>query len=551
MASPSAAASARLISTPRACTCTDAAAPVHPPPPQAKGGAGTPLGGDDLDELGAPGGWREPPRRPAAGARRRALLDVARAAVAQPTPGAAAAREARRGGGGDGGGGGAATTASGGASGAADTAAAAVVSELGARMLALQRRTHSAAKGVERITFLLAPLPSVRTVFLHFDNTTISRMHYDFCGDDRQLVDGATRCTASTQADPIPECAKEAWPAFFKSHFLGRKGKSWQQDPNDVRAGTFAGHISTDDVSIHICTKPAKALGAPRHEAAASSSDADALDTDPGLLEARRQLQRLKVFDLFDGKHALKGYRNAVGGDRAARKAARQLRTAGAVDLARVLRCIPTGRTADVDAFSLHCRRKLAAFAAGRRLYGSLPRRNARLRKQLARTRHFHRLAQMLAWGASSVRGRWNRAPRPVADKPELASIGWGAASAGFGGPISRKGLGQSRAFEHFVHSHYHPSVCFVRCNEFHTSQVCTRCWKLRPKRPAAHFEVGGSLCYKLLVCRKHTPQLVVDRDVSASSAIMAVLLEGLFKDKVPDGCTDWRKPRTPTGGGA
>ncbi|KAI8469889.1 MAG: hypothetical protein J3K34DRAFT_422322, partial [Monoraphidium minutum] len=182
-----------------------------------------------------------------------------------------------------------------------------------------------------------------------------------------------------------------------------------------------------------------------------------------------------------------------------AREAARQLRTAGAVDLARVLRCIPTGRTADVDAFSLHCRRKLAAFAAGRRLYGVLPRRHARLRKQLARTRHFHRLAQMLAWGASSVRGRWNRAPRPVADKPELAIIGWGAASAGFDGPISRKGLGPSRAFEHFVRSHYHPSVCFVRCNEFHMSQVCTLCWALRPKRPAAHFEVGGSLCYKLL----------------------------------------------------
>ncbi|KAI8464283.1 MAG: hypothetical protein J3K34DRAFT_441000 [Monoraphidium minutum] len=489
-------------------------------------------------------------------------------------------------------------------------------------MLALQRRTHSAAKGVERITFSLAPLPSFRTVFLHFDNTTISRMHYDFCGDDRQLVDGVARCTASTQSDPILERAKEAWPAFFKSHFVGRKGKSWQQDPNDVRAGTFAGHISTD---------------APRHEAAPSSSDADAFDTDQGLLEARRQLQRLKVFDLFDGKHAagpagaaqrrrggawpkptdlwgstrgctpwaelrkqgvrlcavdpgekdwisafslepsflrpgtsgstpppgpprvrdrtfihsLKGYRNAVGGDRAAREAARQLRTAGAVDLARVLRCIPTGRTADVDAFSLHCRRKLAAFAAGRRLYGVLPRRHARLRKQLARTRHFHRLAQMLAWGASSVRGRWNRAPRPVADKPELAIIGWGAASAGFGGPISRKGLGPSRAFEHFVRSHYHPSVCFVRCDEFHTSQVCTRCRALRPKRPAAHFEVGGSLCYKLLVCRKHTPQLVVDKDVSASSAIMAVLLEGLFKDKMPDSCNAWRKPRTPPGGGA
>ncbi|KAI8462195.1 MAG: hypothetical protein J3K34DRAFT_218083 [Monoraphidium minutum] len=157
----------------------------------------------------------------------------------------------------------------------------------------------------------------------------------------------------------------------------------------------------------------------------------------------------------------------------------------------------------------------------------------------------------MLAWGASSVRGRWNRAPRPVADRPKLAIIGWGAASAGFGGPISREGLGPSCAFEHFVHSHYHPSVCFVRCNEFHTSQVCTRCWRLRPKRPAAHFEVGGSLCYKLLVCKKHTPQLVVDRDVSASSAIMAVLLEGLFKDKVPDGCNAWRKPRTPPGGGA
>jgi hypothetical protein len=210
------------------------------------------------------------------------------------------------------------------------------------------------------------------------------------------------------------------------------------------------------------------------------------------------------------------GFRDATGQVAAARKAEQCLRRADPADRARAIHNITTGRTASLAAFALHCRRKLAGFDAGRRLYGSKGARHARLRKHILRNRHFHRLVQMLAWGATSVTGRWwdptRRRRRAVRKKPAVSIIGWGAASVGAGGPISRKGLGPSRDFERFVRSHY-PTVLFAKVDEYCTSKVCTACWK----KTHVNFTAGGRPTHKLQVCPDHAPPLVVDRDVSAT----------------------------------
>ena len=80
---------------------------------------------------------------------------------------------------------------------------------------------------------------------------------------------------------------------------------------------------------------------------------------------------------------------------------------------------------------------------------------------------------------------------------------------------------------------------------------MCSRCWRLRPK--GSNLCIGGAPVHKLLVCKNHTPQLVVDRDVSASAAIMAVLLAQLFEGRVPAD-NAWhkrRRRRRPAGGAA
>ena len=232
------------------------------------------------------------------------------------------------------------------------------------------------------------------------------------------------------------------------------------------------------------------------------------------------------------------GYRDATGKCRAACKARKRMRRQHPVDRARMHRCIPPGRVADPAAFALHCRRKLAAFEAGRRLYGSMQARQARLRGGILERRHFHRLAQTLAWGTSIVKGKWSpRLPVPQG-LPLVSIIGWGAANIGAGSAISRAGMGPSRKFERFVRTHY-PRVFFVRVAEYFTSRLCTSCLKLRPKG-TANVHLGGRPSHKLLVCNDHTPPLVVDRDASASFAIMTVLLSRLFTGDPPE----WQRRR-------
>jgi hypothetical protein len=204
-----------------------------------------------------------------------------------------------------------------------------------------------------------------------------------------------------------------------------------------------------------------------------------------------------------------------------------------------VLHTIPLGRTVSLSAFALHCQRKLEAFGAGRRLYGSMRARNARLRVHGLRAQQMHRLAQTLAWGATTVAGRWQRScgrrgPDRAARglRPQISVIAWGAASIGVGSAISRGGIGPSRAFERFVRAHYGPlGVFFVRVDEYCTSKVCTSCWQ----RTHKGLRIGGRPpSHKLQVCEDHTHPLVVDRDVSASIAIMVAFLNRLFAGGAP-----------------
>jgi hypothetical protein len=453
------------------------------------------------------------------------------------------------------------------------------------------------------LTFSLAPLPSYKTHFLHFDNTTIANIHYDLCGADRHVLAAAPRCTTTPRNAPVPARASPAWEAFFKPSRLGRNERMSLADDEGFASGAFSGHIATDGVSIHICRKSPRAArgeGAVPADARAEGGARKEKDATDDLAPLRKRLERLGVFRALSDAYAhakgflgapmgliglealgqlgvricavdpgltdwvtafalspfnlgrqpvaedglrawlgertfvenTQGWRDATGQAAAARQAHKRLRRADPVDRARAMYNIPSGRTVCLSAFTLHCRRKLAGFDAGRRLYGSKRAREARLRKRILRIRQMHRLAQTLAWGSTSVTSkRWKSARRPVPNKPPFSIIAWGAASVGAGGPISRKGMGPSRDFERFVRSHYGElGVFFLRIDEFCTSKVCTACWQTNH----ADFVVGGRPTHKLQVCKDHAPQLVVDRDVSASIAIMVALLERLLAGGAP-----------------
>ncbi len=243
-----------------------------------------------------------------------------------------------------------------------------------------------------------------------------------------------------------------------------------------------------------------------------------------------------------------KAYKTSTGMERARRSAQRRLRAAAlTADVARVRSVQGTGRTANLSNFMMHAEGKLAAFEAGWRLFGSLAARREKLRVHRARERHFHRLTQKLAWGFSSVESTWQK--RGLlhnffcpADRPTLSIIGFGAAGIGKGSPVSGpSGYGPSRAFERFILSNY-KTVCFVRVDEFRTSQVCTSCWKCDKK----HLVVDGCELHKFQVCEHHEPKLVVDRDASASVAIMAVLLGMLFEQQVGQWKNGWRDRTRP-----
>jgi hypothetical protein len=231
------------------------------------------------------------------------------------------------------------------------------------------------------------------------------------------------------------------------------------------------------------------------------------------------------------------------------------VRAAAPADVARVTRCISNGRTADLAKFILHAKSKLAAFDAGMRLHGALAARRDKLRVHRAQERHFHRLTQRLAWGFTTVKSVWQNKGLPhksftPADRPKLSIIGFGDSSTGHGSPLRRKyGTGPSRAFERFVHCNYR-SVCFLRVDEFRTSKVCTSCWEC----DKTNLVLAGKRSHKIQACERHGEEaLVVDRDASASVAIMAVLLGMLFEQQIGGWNDGWRdravsiREKTPT----
>jgi hypothetical protein len=173
---------------------------------------------------------------------------------------------------------------------------------------------------------------------------------------------------------------------------------------------------------------------------------------------------------------------------------------------------------------------------------GSLAARREKFRVHRARERHFHRLTQQLAWGFTTVKSQWrNKGPSrrtsTRANRPTLSIIGFGDASIGHGSPLSRKsGCGPSRAFKRFVHANY-KSVCFLRVDEFRTSKVCTSCWEC----DKTNLVVAGSRLHKIQACKRHGKTLIVDRDASASVAIMAVLLGMIFEKQVGSWDDRWR----------
>jgi len=182
-----------------------------------------------------------------------------------------------------------------------------------------------------------------------------------------------------------------------------------------------------------------------------------------------------------------------------------------------------------------------SAFDCGRRVYDSMQHRRWRLRVYQAREREWHRLAQQLAWGYTTARGKWSRgsprtAPRHT-QRPEAVVIGWGSASWE-GSALSRRMLGPSKSFNRFMRANYsHFNVHILMVDEYCTSAVCTCCCRTDDKRGFSFSSRDGKKHFrphKLQVCTKPNCKLVVDRDVSASIAIMARLLHMAVPDAPP-----------------
>jgi hypothetical protein len=189
---------------------------------------------------------------------------------------------------------------------------------------------------------------------------------------------------------------------------------------------------------------------------------------------------------------------------------------------------IPTGRNAGAAAFGLHASCKLGVFEAGHRMYGGLaPARHSRPRVRRATAVHLCQLAQTLACGASSARGKAARCgASPCAERrvsaearrrPALSIIGWGDASIGVGSAILCAGLFPVRALERFCHSNY-PAVLLVRVPETQssfstgtrrpTSQSWRCCWGcfLRAMCPPGATMPGAGGAGSPAITAAHTP---------------------------------------------
>jgi hypothetical protein len=176
-----------------------------------------------------------------------------------------------------------------------------------------------------------------------------------------------------------------------------------------------------------------------------------------------------------------------------------------------------------------------------RSVFTSMWERRWRLRKFALTQQHFHRLVQLLLWGFFTVKGVYSKhADPPLLEKPAVAIIGLGDASAGHGGCISRKGHAPTKKLQAFIVDHYYGAelgsgqthVCLLMIDEWRTSQVCSRCGN----RSLTKF--GG--VNKLLACGSDSccakpnspdkkPPLVMDRDLNAGRNILMVMMAQLF----------------------
>jgi len=232
------------------------------------------------------------------------------------------------------------------------------------------------------------------------------------------------------------------------------------------------------------------------------------------------------------------GCRGTVGGelrecghDARARFLKNRVRGSAAADR-RALSCLVPHESVDGPVLSRAISNQDGAFECGRRVYDSIQHRKWRRRVHQAREREWHRLAQQLAWGYTSVKGKWSRgSPRTAphhSARPAMVVIGWGNGSTGHNSVISRPGRGPSKAFVRFLRENYsHFNVHTLVVDEYCTSKVCTCCWSTKYKTPFSFLGPEGQRIpsYKLQVCQNPKCNIVVDRDVSAAIAIMARLL--------------------------
>jgi hypothetical protein len=108
--------------------------------------------------------------------------------------------------------------------------------------------------------------------------------------------------------------------------------------------------------------------------------------------------------------------------------------------LVRECRRIPTGKTSCFARYMLFVRARLCLLRHGKLAYGDLACRRSRFRKFCLQQRQLLRMAQLFAWGYTSVRGVWLQGMQPSSmhTKPVLSVVGISSAGGGGGGIISR-----------------------------------------------------------------------------------------------------------------
>jgi hypothetical protein len=237
--------------------------------------------------------------------------------------------------------------------------------------------------------------------------------------------------------------------------------------------------------------------------------------------------------------------------------------SAGFKSAERLLARTGSQHTCCIDSFLEYVVCAVQLMANGKAVYGCVAARRWDLRVHRLHQKEMHRISQCLAFCGTGVKGRWSvydRTWRPaaaggVASKdaiPQVAIVGLGDASAGWGSIISRKISAPVAALTSFFRREYSSSggvergmhgafkggrcsMHILRVSEHRSSQTCSRCFHEKPMVKHGVFKLKR--CDQTALQGGHTRQqqqqhaagLVLNRDVNAARCLTARTVYDLF----------------------